>query len=383
MTQQHILLALEPSGGGSGRHVLDLAARLAKRGHQVHAIYSPTRAEARFTQALTGLGIPVAAIPMRRAPHPSDVGASMALRRYIKANGPFDVLHGHSSKAGALIRLAALGLPGARIYTPHCFRTMDPTLGAAGHLIFGGAERLLAPLSHAIICVAQEELAHARAVLHLKASRLHLVINGVDPPDFSRRAVLRAQFGFAPDAVVVGFLGRYVAQKAPERLLEALALCAKAGRPPFHLAMAGEGPQEAALKAQAAAMGLSAHITWLPGSVGPDAMLAFDLFAMPSAYEAMPYVLLEAAAAGLPIVATRVGGTGATIGEGENGFVVDNWDAGAFAAALARIAGDADLRARMSAASRARAKGFTIDAMTDHTEAVYASARAGRSGQGG
>jgi glycosyltransferase involved in cell wall biosynthesis len=100
-------------------------------------------------------------------------------------------------------------------------------------------------------------------------------------------------------------------------------------------------------------------------------MSAFDTFAMPSAYEGMPYVLIEAAAAGLPIVASDVGGARAVISEDENGFIVRNWDSAQFCAQVSRIVRDADLRQKMSAASRLKAQALTIDTMIEQTLAVY------------
>jgi glycosyltransferase involved in cell wall biosynthesis len=107
-------------------------------------------------------------------------------------------------------------------------------------------------------------------------------------------------------------------------------------------------------------------------------MSAFDIFAMPSAYEGMPYVLIEAAAAGLPIVASDVGGARAVIAPGENGAIVRNWDAKEFAAQIARLVADTPLRQKMSAASQQKARDFTIDTMIDQTLAVYDRALSGR-----
>ncbi len=114
-----ILLALEPSGGGSGRHVLDLARGLLDRGHDVTAVWSPIRAETSFASALAALlGERAIKLDMKRAVGPSDWSSLRVLTKLVRETGPYDILHGHSSKAGALVRLLPRSLPGARIYTP-------------------------------------------------------------------------------------------------------------------------------------------------------------------------------------------------------------------------------------------------------------------------
>lgn len=369
-----IALILETSGGGSGRHVLDLARGLVAAGHEVAVVYSRLRAEPRFLEALAEIpGLSRAAIDMRRAPHAGDLVAVWRLRRFLAAQGPFDVIHGHSSKAGAIARLAALGLPGVRLYTPHCFRTMDPELGRVGRLVYGGIERVLARLGHGLIAVSPEELEHA-AGLGIPRAACALVLNGVAPADLSQRAALRAAWGLGPEEVSVGFLSRFVPQKAPERAIAGLRAL-PTGLPAHRLVMVGEGPLEAELRAAAA--GLSPPVVFAPGSLGPAAMAAFDIFILPSAYEGMPYVLAEAAAAGLPIVATDVGGARAVISPEVNGLIVPNFDVAVFADALARLIADRDLRARMAAASRAAAARLTIPAMVAATTAIYDRARAG------
>ena len=134
---------LEATTGGAARHVVDLSAQLIENGHAVSLIYSPLRADSSFEAEIASLAYEhLVRLPMRRAVGPWDILAARSLRLVLNNLGPFDVIHGHSSKAGALARLAA-PQGQARIYTPHAFRTMDPTTGRLGSLIYGGAEALL------------------------------------------------------------------------------------------------------------------------------------------------------------------------------------------------------------------------------------------------
>lgn len=119
---------------------------------------------------------------MRRAPGPSDLPSFRAISRIIRGAGPFDVIHGHSSKAGALTRLRLPGPHVPRVYTPHAFRTMDPTLGRGGRLIYGGIESLLAWFfTDQLVTVSEDEFAHALS-LGLPQERMSVIVNGVEAP---------------------------------------------------------------------------------------------------------------------------------------------------------------------------------------------------------
>lgn len=375
-----VLLVTEPSGGGSGRHVIDLAKRLSERGHEVCLVYSPVRAEARFEAEAAALGLwQLQRLDMARAVGVGDLKSALRLRDLVRQHGPFDIVHAHSSKAGALIRVVAPASSG-RVYTPHALRTMDPNLGKVGQLVYGGIEWLLAQfLSDAVIAVAPEEARHARD-LGFPEDRLHTVVNGVDASPVVDRTTVRADLGLDRDAVAIGFVGRLCDQKDPLRFVEALRI-AHARDPRFRGVMLGDGELAEATRAAA-----GEAISVLSNRNARDYLPAFDAFAMTSRYEAMPYVLLEALQAALPVVATAVGGTSATVAPGENGLVVPvDASAETFADALLTLAPSAE-RARMADRSRELARQFSLEAMVDATEAVYRAAitnrlhgRAGRS----
>lgn len=368
-----IAFVMEATHGGTARHLLELAEGLVATGHSIHVIYSRRRAERRFEEGLARLGVvSTTIVDMRRAPHSSDFAACAAILRDLRRNGPFNVVHGHSSKGGALARLSAAMMGCARVYTPHCFRTLDPTLRWPGRALYGAAELALSSLADAIIVVSQDEFAHAVRV-GIPRSKLHLVHNGVAGPQRSDRAALRMQLGLKDDEVCVGFLARYVPQKAPERMIEVAARL-DSELPPFRIAMVGNGPLESRLRTQAAATGVAERVIFAPGSMGPQVMSAFDIFAMPSAYEGMPYVLLEAAAAGVPTVATAVGGVRSVVEPERNGFIVPNWDAREFSERLSRLIRDEELRSRMGRDAREICKAFTIDRMVRETLCVYGTA---------
>jgi glycosyltransferase involved in cell wall biosynthesis len=370
--QLNILQVLEPSGGGSGRHFVDLCGALAESGHNVTAIYSPTRAEQRFVDELTALPLKsVIPVPMNRAPSPSDFAAWRAINRVIREHGPFDVVHGHSSKAGALTRIRLPGRHIPRIYTPHAFRTMDPTLGNGGRRIYGMIESLLGRhFSDAVICVSEDEKKHAATALGIPEQLLHTVVNGVDQTPPSDREEIRAGLGVRPENFVFGFVGRLSPQKAPERMIEAFRRIAS-DRADIELAMVGFGELLDDVKLQILESGLTDRVHVTSEISGAQAMQAFDALVMPSRYEAMSYVMLEGAAAGLPMVLTDVGGATTVVDHGINGFIVPNDDDSHELAEAMRTLATAESYDTMRRAAAARKNRFSLDVMAQQTEAVY------------
>lgn len=365
-----ILLVLEAAGGGAGRHVMDLATGLLRLNHNVCLVYAPGRADDSFQTGLSELKDLVALrLPMRREVGWHDARHTLDLRRLVRALGPFDILHAHSSKAGALARLAALrtGLP--CIYTPHAFITLDPDMPALKRFAYGRVERLLAGLGDQIICVSDEEAAHARR-LGIPAHRLTVVHNGIGPLAPASREQVRAELGLAPESVCIGTVGRVGHQKAMDRLLTAFAMGLRA-HDPARLVVVGDGPELGELRQLAKSLGIQQQVIFTGQADGPRLMAGFDVFALSSRYEALPYVLLEAAARGLPMVMTHTGGAGSVVRAGVNGFVVAQQDAEALSGRLQQLVRDPALRQRMSRASLQISLEFTAERMVRETLAVY------------
>jgi len=371
-----ILMLLETGGGGSGRHVIDLARGCLERGHVVHLIYSNIRIDPGFEESINDIpGLILKTIDMQRAPGLKDVAALVKLRRYIRQHGPFDIIHGHSSKAGALARLAVIGKHGASIYTPHAFRTLDPSLGALGRKVYIGIEFVLSHLTAALILVSTLELMHASA-MGIDEKKLHVIPNGVDPRPADSRQSLRGEYGVAENDVCVGFVGRYVAQKAPDRMLKAYSLVVSRC-PSVKLVMLGDGQMEGQLRILANDLGISDKVIWIKSEDGVSFMPMFDIFVMPSLYEGFPYVLLEAAVSGLALVATNVGGASEIITHGRNGYILESGDPDELAGLIEHLANDGELRASMGRASKDMGAEFSVSAMVDKTLALYNKVIAG------
>lgn len=360
-----VLQIVESFGGGVGRHVVDLSAGLLERGHEVDLIYASARMDVGTTAGLAKLvhmGAATFELPLTRSPGPADLGAIREIKAYIRKHGPFDVVHGQSSKGGALARLAGHHYPAVVVYTPHAISTMNPTLSGKSKLMLSTIEKALAPKADAIICVSGDEEKHIIG-LGIDPQKLHLVPNGIVlPEERPARAANKT----------VGFVGRLEPQKDPLNLIEAFARNADR-HPDWTLAMVGYGPLEAEAKGYAEAQGLAGRVRWLGNQPGEEAMRGFEIFCLPSRYEAMPYVLLEALAAGVPIVSTDCGGARLAIEPETNGLIVPIQNPVELAKALDRLMGDDALRATMADAAWRKASEFSQDRMVEATLKVYES----------
>ncbi len=361
---------LETSGGGSGQVVLDLVRAGAEAGDDITVIYSSTRAEERFVNALTKLKgkIRIFSTPMERKVGLHDVAALWRLWLLLRKVGPFDVIHSHSSKAGALARLAGVLIFGSRqIYTPHAFVTMAPDASR----FYAWIEHFLSYFCSAIICTSEQERRHARKTLRISARKLFVVHNGVTLDYPATRADARKKLNVLEKDFVVGFIGRLVAQKNPPRAVDAFAMAASK-KDDLRLVVIGEGELRPQAEALAEQRGVSSRSRFLGGVDGRDFLPGFDCLLCSSDYESFGLVLTEALAAGVAVVTTPVGIAEDVIKNGENGFVVFSFDGQSLADGLLRLSGlSPEEKHRMSQAALASSKFLGIEQMAQATRRVY------------
>jgi len=211
---------------------------------------------------------------------------------------------------------------------------------------------------------------------------LRLIPNGIDVerPASGDRARARAALALPPAIPVIGAIGNLYPVKGHTILLRAVAHLPV----PAHLVIAGRGEEEAALRREAAALGLGdrLHLLGFRDDV-PDLLAAFDIYALPSFSEGQSLALIEAMAAGRPIVATAVGGNPELLGAGEpTGLLVPPGEPAALAAALARLLAEPAAAERLGAAARARARAeFSLAVMLGRYRALYQERLAARRGR--
>jgi glycosyltransferase involved in cell wall biosynthesis len=376
-TKLRVLQICEATNAGVGRHTMDLCNGLLESGCDVHLIYSKKRIDDGFEYQLKRLpSLKTAVVDMRRGPHFSDFPAIRKIRAYIKNNGPFDIIHGQSSKGGALARLVSTAGRTPIVYTPNCISTMAPTFGKFSRVSYGLIERLLAKPTSIIICTSPDELEHIHA-LGVPRDKLRLIYYGIELPPETDRDRIRASNGLDPSALIVGFVGRLSAQKNPEMLIRAFADVAR-DIPQARLAIIGIGELETQLKTLAKDVGISDQIDWLGYRIGYHTMPAFDILAVPSRYDTGPIVMMEAMALGIPIVITNVGCVRYVMKHEESGFVVEPNDLKGFSNSLHKLLTSAETRVRIAAAASEKAIEFKHETMIDKTLTVYRDAIASK-----
>jgi glycosyltransferase involved in cell wall biosynthesis len=371
---------MEATVGGTRRHLIDVARGQRQAGLDVHVAASTLREPgmAADLARLADEGVGVLALPMVRAVRPlSDRRHARALAEHLAAVRP-DVVHTHSSKAGALGRWASLrtGI-GRRVHTPHAFAFRFAALfSPARRRLYRAIETYLGRRTDRVIAVSAEEGETIRASGVCDPERVRVVPNGIDPRPYggataATRARVRAALGVpdgAPLALVVGLL--YEA-KGQDLALRAMAA---PGLEQLVVAFAGDGEGRAEYEALARELALGRRARFLGWRDDvPDLLAAADLLLLPSRWEGMPYAVLEAFAAGLPVVAARVDGTRALVVDGCTGFTAPVDDARALAAATARLLALApESRRALGAAGRARATAdFSLEAMVRGLVRVY------------
>jgi glycosyltransferase involved in cell wall biosynthesis len=235
-------------------------------------------------------------------------------------------------------------------------------------------DRVTARWCQRIIAVSHDTADAIVRVESIERRKVIVIPNGVDLERFAPRdgRSARTQWGIAEDAFVVVAIGRLTLQKGYRYLFEALAVARRA-LPSITCLIAGDGPLRAALQAQVRALGLDAACRFLGDVLEIESVLAAaDVTVLPSLFEGMPNVVLEAMAMGCPVIATAIGGSSELVRHGETGFLVPPRDATALASALVDMGVSADGRSRMGSRAREVAVArHDIDHMVRSVEKLY------------
>lgn len=364
--------------GGLFRHVVDLAREQSARGHAVGVFCDLATGGDRAAQVLEALkpslALGLVRVPMSRLPGLSDLRAVASARRYIRSVMP-DVVHGHGSKGGLYARLPAFldGASGpARAYTPHGGSFHYPA-GSASHVLYMNVERLLAARTDIFLFESRYVADRFGAYVGVKMPA-RIVHNGIAEPEFE-------PIVHSDDAHDLVYIGELRALKGVDMLIEALALLRTRENRRVTLLVVGAGPDEDAFRAQAAALSLGADVTFAPPSPIRDVLTRGRVMVVPSRAESLPYVILEAAAAAQPLIATRVGGIPEIFGPQASRLIAPD-DVERLAQAIAAMLDmPADNRAAQAAELREGIhERFSLKSMVDGVLAGYAEALAGRLG---
>jgi len=289
------------------------------------------------------------------------------LRRLLVAGG-IDVLHTHGGVAGLFGRRAAkkAGTPVVvhTLHGIHYLHYRNPIL----RRMFVGLERRFSRSTDAVVCVSEADRATAVRMRLAPVSRLRLIRNGIEPP----RAGEGAEGGRKFEAPVVGTVARLHRQKGVAYLLKAAEALGRV-RPEVKVVVVGGGPLEAKFREALGRSGVGRSVVLLGERAdAADILSTFDVFVLPSLWEGLPLVLVEAAARGKPIVATDIDGVREVLRDGETGLLVPPRDPAALTDAVIRLLDDPALARRL--AERAKAEippRFTLDRMVAEYASLY------------
>ncbi|HEY3320693.1 MAG TPA: glycosyltransferase family 4 protein [Planctomycetota bacterium] len=371
----------EATQGGVRKHLRDLLRVFsqAQEGFEVHAILGD-RGEPGFRDEMEQLAkagnVRYTLVPqLRRALRPwRDAAAYSQMKELLRSIKP-DIVHTHSAKAGFLGRYAAHNLDIERvIHTAHVF-PFQWAGGVTGR-VYLGLERQVARFSETLICVGESQRADAVARKLTDPAKLVVVRNGIELPEqtaASQRAAARATLGLPESALAVGMVGRLAPQKGIGALVKAAANVLRE-RADAVFFVVGGGPLEGSVRRRMAELGVpESRFRLLGHREDADKLYAaFDVVALSSLYEGLPYVLLEAMARGVPVVATDVLGSRDVVVEGETGFLARVKDSEHIAECIIRLLGDANLREQMGRAGRERvAREFSFEAFVAGHRSIY------------
>lgn len=297
----HILHLCQPTDGGAAVMTRELVRAGLAAGDRV-TVACP--AGGYLSGWVVEAGAEWVELPMGRAPSGRDLALALRARRLLRAA---DVVHLQSSKAGAIGRLATLGLRSGRpriVFTPHGWSWYVGGRLARMYRVF---ERWAARVTDVTTVVSAEELVAGRAVLG-PGARIELIENGVDTEQFSPDGPRAAR----PSGPLIVQVGRLSPQKGQDRSIRALA---ELSDPDVRLRLVGDGPDADALQTLAGALGVADRVEFV-GSADPRPHLRVaDVVVLPSRWEGMSLVLLEAMSVGAAVVATACGGSRDVMGD--------------------------------------------------------------------
>ena len=357
-TPIRVLLACQPLHSGVPHHVLDLVRSLDPARFQL-ALACPR--ESVLWDELEGSGVELHAISPAREPRPADLRTFATLVRLVRSA---DVVHGHSAKAGFLVRLAAAvtGRRSTCVFTPHGWSFWSA--GGATGRFYVSLERLAAHWCRTIVTLSADERDAGLAAGVGSGADYVVIPNGIDLARFAR----------APEPVAgrVLVVGRFAPPKRHDLVLRAFPEVHERF-PGSELWFVGDGDDRPAAERLAAELGVQDATRFLGVREDvPELISQAAVVALASDYEGCPLSLIEAMAAGVPVVATSVGGVPEVVRDGVTGILAEPGSVGGLVRGLAQLLGDGERAAELGRAGRELAhERFSREQMAAATAEVY------------
>ncbi|MCA1952755.1 MAG: glycosyltransferase [Hyphomicrobiales bacterium] len=373
-----ILYVFRAPVGGLFRHVHDVAEALIAQGHAIGMLCDSMTGGERGERLLAGLAPRLALglhrLPMHRNPHPSDWAAIRRVAALARAHA-VDVIHGHGAKGGLYARIGGVARPGRgpiRCYTPHG-GSLNYYPGSPAHRLFMAIERVLERGTDLFLFESRFIAARYHEFVHVPERPEVIALNGLYAHEFE---------AVAPHAEASDFLyvGEFREAKGIDTLVEALFLLANAGRHPT-ITLVGSGPSEARIRALIAARGIDGQFRWRGVTPAAEAFRLGRAMVVPSRFESLPYIVLEAVAGQLPLITTDVGGIPEIVPR-DYPYLIPPNDPRALADAMAGMMDRpfATLKAEASAISAGIRARFSVERMVETILTAYRDTLAARRG---
>ena len=356
--------------GGIFRHVRDLTEEHAKAGHQVGILCDSTTGgayeDALFESIMPHLALGLTRLPIRRSLGLSDITSALKSFGEVKNLQP-DVLHGHGAKGGALVRLIGSRLRVsrscvARFYSPHGGSLHYDEKTLRGQTYFA-IERFLERWTDTLVFVSDYERRTYEAKIGTPRPTWRLIHNGLRAHEFDPVST-------TPDAADFLYIGMMRDLKGPDVFIEALRRAEQLAGKPLRAVMVGDGEDKPRYKARIEAIGMGARVKLRDAMPARDAFALARTVVIPSRAESMPYIVLEAVAAGKPVISTLVGGIPEILGSDFAGFVPPG-DSEALAGAMAKAIGDPEWLPGAMPEMDAFRENFSAQTMADKMSALY------------
>ncbi|MDE2311648.1 MAG: glycosyltransferase family 4 protein [Patescibacteria group bacterium] len=358
-----LYIITQADNGGAQKYVLTLAK------HFGGAIAAGNEKNELLTKAKTaGLKVFELKHLKRKVNLWHDLLAIWEITRLIKTFNP-DLVHLNSTKAGLLGSLAGR-LAGVKVvFTAHGFRYLEP-LSPAGKRFYLLMEKLASRFRDRVIAVSQTDYNAAIVDRIIVSQKILVIHNGITQTEFYDQAAARAKLGLANDKIQIGAVAGLYLTKGLDVLIDAVAKLQSLWREKIFVTIIGDGPEYQNCQIKIADLGLAGQIK-LTGNVDEAArcLKAFNVFVIPSRKEGLPFALLEAMQASLPIIAARVGGVPEALKDG--GLLVPPENPKALAQALEQIMTDGNLATRLAMRARELSREFTQEKMLAETEKLY------------
>jgi glycosyltransferase involved in cell wall biosynthesis len=375
VTDRIHILQVSKSSGGVGVYTRRLVGALDKARYRFTVICLAEGSDEMAADLNRIEGVKAISIPMKDGIDPlSDISVCVKLARLIRGE-KFDLIHAHSSKPGFFTRLAAIGMDIPVIYEPASF-AFHENAPRSQAVFYAFLERIAARyLTDRIMLVCNGERELARQYSVGTDDQFITIHTGIDIEPFDipvDHAQIRTELGVPLDVRLIGTVARLSEQKAPSDFIRAAAMV-HAEFPQSHFLWVGDGPLEEASRSLVKSLGLQEvfHFAGFRDNV-PAILMSLDCFVLSSHWEGFSLAILEAMAAGLPVVATQVTGAAEAIVDGETGILVDSGDIPGLAEAIGKLVQDESLSRSMGVASRKRAENvFPYKKMLDRIEELY------------